>query len=81
MMTNAISISNIPLIAEYQYTRLTSEWLCKPLAIEDYGIQSMADVSPPKWHLAHTTWFFETFLLLAYLPDYQVFHPQFGYLL
>jgi ergothioneine biosynthesis protein EgtB len=40
----------------------------------------MPDVSPPKWHLAHTTWFFETFLLIPYLKDYQVFHPQFGYL-
>ncbi len=40
----------------------------------------MSDVSPPKWHLAHTTWFFETFLLTEYLPGYQVFDPQFGYL-
>jgi ergothioneine biosynthesis protein EgtB len=40
----------------------------------------MADVSPPKWHLAHTTWFFETFLLVPHLPGYEVFHPQFGYL-
>ena len=40
----------------------------------------MPDVSPPKWHLAHTTWFFETFLLVPHLPGYTVFHPQFGYL-
>ena len=40
----------------------------------------MPDVSPPKWHLAHTSWFFETFLLIPYLPDYDVFHPAFGYL-
>jgi ergothioneine biosynthesis protein EgtB len=64
----------------YQQTRKISEKICQPLAIEDYTIQSMPDVSPPKWHLAHTTWFFETFLLLPHLPKYQVFDPQFGYL-
>jgi ergothioneine biosynthesis protein EgtB len=64
----------------YQQIRQISEKICQPLSIEDYTIQSMPDVSPPKWHLAHTTWFFETFLLLPHLPEYQVFHPQFGYL-
>jgi ergothioneine biosynthesis protein EgtB len=64
----------------YQQVRQISERICQPLAIEDYTIQSMPDVSPPKWHLAHTTWFFETFVLLPNLPDYTVFHPQFGYL-
>ena len=51
--------------------------LCGPLEIEDYGIQPMADASPPKWHLAHTSWFFETFLLKRQLADYQPFNPQF----
>jgi ergothioneine biosynthesis protein EgtB len=64
----------------YQQVRQTSEKICQPLVIEDYVIQSMPDVSPPKWHLAHTTWFFETFLLVPYLKNYRVFHPQFGYL-
>jgi ergothioneine biosynthesis protein EgtB len=68
------------MLDSYQQTRQISEKICQPLAIEDYTIQSMPDVSPPKWHLAHTTWFFETFLLLPHLPEYQVFHPQFGYL-
>jgi ergothioneine biosynthesis protein EgtB len=68
------------MLDSYQQIRQISEKICQPLEIEDYTIQSMPDVSPPKWHLAHTTWFFETFLLLPYLPDYQVFHPQFGYL-
>jgi ergothioneine biosynthesis protein EgtB len=64
----------------YRQIRQISEKICQPLATEDYTIQSMPDVSPPKWHLAHTTWFFETFVLLPHLPGYTVFHPQFGYL-
>ena len=43
--------------------------LCQPLAIEDYVVQPVASMSPPKWHLAHTTWFFETFILQPYTPD------------
>ncbi|MCU0526231.1 MAG: ergothioneine biosynthesis protein EgtB [Elainella sp. Prado103] len=73
-------LTGIDLSDRYQQVRQLSHFLCYPLATEDYVIQSMPDVSPPKWHLAHTTWFFETFLLSPYLPGYQVFHPQFGYL-
>jgi ergothioneine biosynthesis protein EgtB len=72
--------SAIDLENRYRQIRQISEKICHPLAIEDYPIQSMPDVSPPKWHLAHTTWFFETFVLLPHLPKYTVFHPQFGYL-
>ena len=68
------------LVNFYQNVRQFSEQLCQPLATEDYLIQSIPDVSPPKWHLAHTTWFFETFLLVPYLKGYKLFHPQFGYL-
>ncbi len=76
-----VSILSSPsLLSQYQQVRQVSDRICQPLAIEDYVIQSMADVSPPKWHLAHTTWFFETFLLIPHLPGYEVFHPQFGYL-
>jgi ergothioneine biosynthesis protein EgtB len=64
----------------YRSIRQTSEQICQPLAIEDYILQAMPDVSPPKWHLAHTTWFFETFLLVPHVPGYEVFHPKFGYL-
>src|SRR5271154_1513289 len=61
----------------YRAVRRCTEALCEPLASEDYVIQSMPDASPVKWHLAHTTWFFETFLLGPHLPGYRPFHPQF----
>jgi ergothioneine biosynthesis protein EgtB len=70
----------VSLKAQFEQVRQLSETLCAPLATEDYVVQSMPDVSPPKWHLAHTTWFFETFLLSPSLPNYKVFHPKFGYL-
>lgn len=75
-----LSCEKLSLAEHYRQVRQLSEWIAQPLAIEDYVVQSMPDVSPPKWHLAHSTWFFETFLLLPHLPNYQVFHPQFGYL-
>ncbi len=59
--------------------RLTSE-LCRPLALEDYVVQSAPECSPAKWHLAHTTWFFENFLLAPLFPGYRHFHPCYGYL-
>ncbi|MEW6736276.1 MAG: ergothioneine biosynthesis protein EgtB [Acidobacteriota bacterium] len=68
------------LSAKYQQVRLFTEYLCQPLAIEDYVIQSMPDVSPTKWHLAHTSWFFETFLLAAANPDYQPYNKHYNYL-
>ena len=68
------------LIADYQKVRKFSEQLCETLEIEDYVIQSMPDVSPTKWHLAHTTWFFETFLLNSIVPSYTSPHPQYAYL-
>ena len=64
----------------YGRVRRRSEELCEPLEIEDYGVQPIVDASPPKWHLAHTTWFFETFLLVPFVQDYRRFHPSFEYL-
>lgn len=67
-------------LKDYRSVRATSEAICSPLADEDYVVQTMPDVSPPKWHLAHVTWFFETFLLKPYLRDYRVFNPTYDYL-
>ncbi len=82
MSPATVAISEALPLLQHQYSaiRQLSETLCSPLEIEDYGIQSMADVSPPKWHLAHTTWFFETFLLCPFLKNYDVFHPKYSYL-
>ncbi len=67
------------LLADYQRIRRFSDHIAAPLSPEDCMVQSMPDVSPTRWHLAHTTWFFETFVL-AELEGYQVFDPQFNYL-
>src|SRR5437763_7796840 len=65
------------LVESYRTVRRRTEALCEPLVPEDYVVQSMPDASPVKWHLAHTAWFFETFLLEPHLPSYRPFHPQF----
>jgi len=63
----------------YAAIRDHSVAICTPLEIEDYVVQPMADVSPPKWHLGHTTWFFETFILIPYCPGYEVFDHQYNF--
>jgi ergothioneine biosynthesis protein EgtB len=64
----------------FRAIRTASEALAVGLLPEDQTIQSMPDVSPTKWHLAHTTWFFETFVLAAHQPGYRSFDPSYGYL-
>jgi len=68
------------LLAHYREVRGVSERLCAPLLAEDCCMQTMPDVSPPKWHLAHVSWFFETFVLKPLLPAYREFHPWFAVL-
>lgn len=65
-------------ISAYKNIRKTTEWICEPLEIEDYVIQGIEDVSPPKWHLAHTTWFYETFILIPNMKHYSAFNPLFN---
>jgi hypothetical protein len=64
----------------YRRVRHLSDKLCETLEPEDYIIQTMPEASPTKWHLAHTSWFFETFVLKPFLPDYQSAHPEFAFL-
>src|SRR6516165_12629789 len=64
----------------FRAVRAETERRAAPLSAEDQAVQSMPDASPAKWHRAHTTWFFEQFLLIAHLPGYRVFNEQFAYL-
>jgi ergothioneine biosynthesis protein EgtB len=68
------------LLEKYKQVRRLTEKLCEPLEIEDYVIQSMPDVSPTKWHLAHTSWFFEAFLLKKVNPNYKPLNELYNYL-
>ncbi|MFC3883466.1 ergothioneine biosynthesis protein EgtB [Bacillus songklensis] len=66
--------------SHYKAIRAFTEEIVRPLEIEDFIIQATADVSPPKWHMAHTTWFFERFILKEFKTDYTEFNPHFDYL-
>ena len=72
--------SSALLLARYRAVRQASLHLCKPLSPEDLMVQSCTEASPVKWHLAHTTWFFETFVLREYIAAYKPFHPDFHWL-
>ncbi len=65
------------LVRQYSQVRATTMRLAAPLSAEDQMLQSMPEASPTKWHLAHTTWFFETFLLTPYAPHYRPFDQRF----
>nr|WP_294929469.1 ergothioneine biosynthesis protein EgtB [uncultured Flavobacterium sp.] len=68
------------MVTRFLKVRKKTEQICSPLLVEDYSVQPSDFASPPKWHLAHTTWFWEEFLLTKYQPDYTVYHPDFSYL-
>ncbi len=68
------------LSADYAAVRGHTELLAAALSPEDQCVQAMDDASPAKWHRAHTTWFFETFVAVPYIPGYRVFDPRFGFL-
>ena len=79
-MATAVELSAPGLLRAFRATRQQSVTLCEPLSPEDMMVQSCAEASPAKWHLAHTTWFFETFILREYLAGYGPYDPDFLWL-
>ena len=80
LITRSVPAHALPLLDRFRRVRRQTEALADPLSPEDQTIQSMPDASPTKWHLAHTTWFFETFLLKPQLSTYRPFDPAYEYL-
>ncbi|MEX0692030.1 MAG: ergothioneine biosynthesis protein EgtB [Gemmatimonadales bacterium] len=66
------------MVETYRRIRRLTEWIAEPLSAEDQTAQSMVEASPVKWHRAHTTWFFETFVLLPYVKGYRPFDPRYS---
>ncbi|HEX7158869.1 MAG TPA: ergothioneine biosynthesis protein EgtB [Edaphobacter sp.] len=79
MAPTAISTAS-SLLARYRAVRQATIQLCSPLSPEDLMVQSCPEASPAKWHLAHTSWFFETFVLSEFLAAYKPFHSDFRWL-
>lgn len=81
MTTNTKEIStSVEIMKKFNFVRQYSVDQCKPLITEDYIPQPVVYISPPKWHLAHTTWFFEAFILKNHYQGYHVFDDEFGFL-
>src|SRR5688500_812377 len=76
----ASRVQELDLKELYRSVRKHTEELCEPLEIEDYIPQPVVDVSPPKWNIAHATWFFQEMILKNCVPGYKVFDEQFGFL-
>lgn len=72
-------MKKMDLLNRYKEVRKYTEEICKPLNTEDYVVQPVVDVSPPKWHIGHVTWFFETFILKAFVKDYEEYNSQYNY--
>jgi len=79
-LNETVELNVSEIIERFTRVRSSSEALCEPLLIEDYGLQAMPETSPAKWHLAHTTWFFETFLLKLHSKTYKPLNAQYEYL-
>lgn len=78
--TQPKTIEKNSIFSQYSEVRLLTEEICEPLQPEDFVVQPVVDVSPPKWHLAHTTWFFENFVLKDFMPDYKLFDDDYHFL-
>jgi ergothioneine biosynthesis protein EgtB len=80
MSTMAVSSAQLDLAGRFSSARQRTLALCEPLTAEDMMVQSTAEASPAKWHLAHTAWFFESFVLAEFLPGYRLYNPEFPWL-
>jgi ergothioneine biosynthesis protein EgtB len=80
MQVESTATSRATVAQRFTEVRAATERLCEPLVPEDFVVQSMDDVSPTKWHLAHTSWFWETFVLVPHAPGYVLFHPEYPFL-
>src|ERR1017187_8486226 len=80
MSTTAPCSLHTRLAERFRTTRRRTLELCRPLTPEDMMVQSCAEASPAKWHLAHTAWFFESFVLREFQPGYRLFNPDFAWL-
>jgi ergothioneine biosynthesis protein EgtB len=80
MSTTAFPQLQMEVAQRFRNVRLRTLELCKPLTPEDMMVQSCAEASPAKWHLAHTAWFFESFILREFLPGYKLFNSDFPWL-
>lgn len=76
---DAVLDVHLSLLQKYNAVRSHSISICAPLEKEDYVVQPIVDVSPPKWHLGHTTWFFETLILIPFMDQYQPYNPDYQY--
>ena len=79
-MNPSVSCNFLDAALRFKVTRQRSLALCQPLTAEDMMVQSCAEASPAKWHLAHTTWFYESFILREFLPGYRLFNADFAWL-
>lgn len=79
-MLPLVSVSTDTLLHKFNTVRTQTERLVAPLAPEDTVVQPTVDVSPPKWHIAHTTWFFEEFVLAPHMEGFERFHPKYAFL-
>jgi hypothetical protein len=80
MSTTSLCNTQLEIAARFRFVRRRTLALCEPLTPEDMMVQSSVEASPAKWHLAHTAWFFESFVLGAFLPGYRLFNPDFHWL-
>ena len=71
---------NATIASRFRTVRARTLALVEPLSPEDMMVQASAEASPAKWHLAHTTWFFESFILREFLAGYKIFDPDFAWL-